>query len=237
MIHIGICDDEVYMLDLLEDQITDFFHEAHVAAAVHRFASGTALLETRQKLDLLFLDIQMNGPDGLTAAKTLRSQGFDGFLIYVTVLQDYVFDAFETQPFDYLVKPLKGERFTRTMTRLLSSLRSSREAHLLIHGKEDWHLLPFGEIVYCEIINRKVFLHLKDGTVIDYYEKLSELEKKLDQRFFRCHRSYLVNLQCLKSFGSHSACLTSGDTIPVSRLRSQALSDAVIRHMQERRAH
>jgi len=87
--------------------------------------------------------------------------------------------------------------------------------------------------VYCEVINRKVYLYLKDGAVIDYYEQIDTLEKKLDRRFFRCHRSYLVNLQYLKSYKPCIASLITGQTIPVSRLRNDAFAAAVLRHMKE----
>ena len=74
----------------------------------------------------------MGEPDGLETAKELRGRGYGGFLIFITVLQEYVFNAFEVQAFDYLVKPLQEDNFSRTMSRLLLSIRSHKGKQLLI---------------------------------------------------------------------------------------------------------
>lgn len=235
MISIGVCDDEAYMLDMLTEKISSFFKNERMEVDVLPFRSGGELLASGQKLDILFLDIRMGGPDGLDTARELRGQGFRGPLIFVTVLEEHVFHAFEVQAFDYLVKPLREDDFTRTMDRLLRSVRAHSGGQLLIQRGTEWSVVPFDDIVYCEVIDRKVYLHLKDASVLDYYEKLERLEKKLDERFFKCHRSYLINLEYLKSYRAGSACLAGGERIPVSRLRGEEFSAVILRYMKGRR--
>ena len=104
MINIAICDDEVYMLNLLTEKVLGFFKQENMEITIFRFQNGEALLDYDKKLDIVFLDIQMGEPDGLETAKELRGRGYGGFLIFITVLQEYVFNAFEVQAFDYLVK-------------------------------------------------------------------------------------------------------------------------------------
>ena len=82
---------------------------------------------------------------------------------------------------------------------------------------------------------RIIYLHLKDTTTLDYYDKIENLERKLDNRFFKCHRSYLINLQYLKSYKTGQAYLVNGETIPVSRLRGEEFSQIVLQYMKERR--
>ena len=132
MINIAICDDEVYMLNLLTEKVLGFFKQENMEIAVFPFQSGKALLDCDKKLDIVFLDIKMGEPDGLETAKELRGRGYGGFLIFITVLQEYVFNAFEVQAFDYLVKPLQEDNFSRTMSRLLLSIRSHKGKQLLI---------------------------------------------------------------------------------------------------------
>lgn len=234
MIRIGICDDEAYMLDMLAEKVSAFFKRENMEITVFPFQSGKALLDCGKKLDIVFLDIQMGGPDGLDTAKELRSWGYSGFLIFVTVLRECVFNAFEVQAFDYLVKPLQEDDFLRTMNRLLLSIRTHREKQLLIQKGTEWSIVPFDDIVYCEIINRKVYLHLKDKPVLDYYDRIENLERKLDERFFKCHRSYLINLRYLKSYKPGQAYLTNGEIIPVSRLRGDEFAAVILRYMKER---
>lgn len=235
MISICICDDEIYMLDILKKKVSAFFNNESMEVTIFSFQSGKSLLESDKKFDIVFLDIQMGEPNGLETAKKLRSQGYNGFLIFITVLQEYVFNAFEVQAFDYLVKPLKEDNFSRTMSRLLLSIRNHKEKQLLIQKGTEWSIVPFDDIVYCEIINRKVYLHLKNESVLDYYDKIENLEKKLDERFFKCHRSYLINLQHLKSYKFGQVCLANGETIPVSRLRSDEFTSVILQYMKERR--
>lgn len=233
MVSIGICDDETYMLDMLTEEVSQFFNQENMEITVFPFQNGKALLDCDKELDIVFLDIQMDGPDGLETAKELRSRGYGGFLIFITVLQEYVFNAFEVQAFDYLVKPLQRDNFFRTMHRLLLSVRNHREKQLLIQKGTEWSIVPFEDIVYCEVINRKVYLHLRDESVLDYYDKIGNLERKLDERFFKCHRSYLLNLQYLKGYKAGQASLANGDTVPVSRLRGDEFAAVILQYMKE----
>ena len=95
-------------------------------------------------------------------------------------------------------------------------------------------LIPLADIVYGEVLGRKVYLHLRDGSTVDYYEKLENLEHQVDGRFFRCHRSYLVNLDFVLGCGGGRVTLPQGTEIPVSRLREQDFTQALLRRMRER---
>lgn len=235
MIKIAICDDENFMLNMLYEKISSFFNHQNIKVNISSFSCGKDLLNSNNNLDIIFLDIKMDKLDGFETAKKLRDKGYKGLLIFVTVLKDYVFDAFEVQAFDYLTKPLKEDNFIKTMNRALKAIQNKNEEQLLIQKNKDINIIPFENIVYCEIINRKVYLHLKDSLVIDYYDKIENLEKKLDNRFYKCHRSYLINLQYLKSYKSGLAYLTNGDLVPVSRLRKDEFSAFIIKYMKQRR--
>lgn len=230
-VRIAICDDEAYILEQLAAGIEAFFTQKGVPLSVTCFTDGEALLAAGAAWDIVFLDVRMAPMDGLTVAKALRRNGFAGFLLFVTIMRERVFDAFAVQAFDYLVKPLQEADFTRTMDRLWQKVQDGQAQWLLIQKSGDWQMIPFDRIVYCEVINRKVYLHLADKTVVDYYDKLSALEQKLDSRFFKCHRSYLINLNHLQSFQSGTAYLAGGEKVAVSRLRQEALFAAAMQHI------
>ncbi|MDE7431724.1 MAG: LytTR family transcriptional regulator DNA-binding domain-containing protein, partial [Lachnospiraceae bacterium] len=88
-------------------------------------------------------------------------------------------------------------------------------------------------IVFCEIIDRKVYMHLASSEVVDFYELIENLEPKFDSRFFRCHRSFLINLKYLKSYKNGIAYMEGGKEIPVSRLRSKEFSSVILQYMKE----
>lgn len=235
LLKIAVCDDEAVFQDRFCERLGTFFRQEKIEAGILRFLSGRELLASAEKLDVVFLDIRMTPPDGFETAQKLRSRGFRGFLIFLTVLPEFVWNAFEVGAFDYLLKPLQEDRFVRTMRRLLSAIRDPDENRLLIRRGNDRLLLPYAQIAYCESIGRKIYLHLQDGAVLDYYDRMESLEKKLDARFFRCHRSYLVNLSCLKGYRTGEASLTTGAAIPVSRLREKDFLAAVSDAMKRRR--
>ncbi len=102
-------------------------------------------------------------------------------MIFITAFAEYVFDSFEVQAFDYFLKPLEPEVFLRTMNRLLDVLCRRQEKHLLIQRGNEIDVVLFEEIMYCEVIDWKVYLHLEDSRVLDYYDRLENLEKSLDK--------------------------------------------------------
>lgn len=236
MINIAVCDDEKYMSEKIKKMTEDFFGKKNTDISVVEYSSGEELLKSNEGMDILFLDIGMRGMDGIETARKLRAHGFHGFLIFITVLKEMVFQSFEVQPFDYLMKPVLEERFEKTMERLFLSLQdrlSPEKANLLVRKGCESNIISFQNIICCEIINRKVYLYLASGEVISYYDRIENLEKKLDGRFFRCHRSYLINLGYLKSYRSHTAYMTDGREIPVSRLRSREFSNIILQYMRD----
>lgn len=182
--------------------------------------------------DILISDIRMPGMDGLETARQLRQNGSRALLVFVTVLGECVFDAFEVQAFDFLLKPPDPSRFRRMMARAMAALGPGDS--LVVQRGNACRVVGFSELAYCEVQGRKIFLHLCDGSLVDYYGRMDALEKRLDGRFFRCHRSYLVNLDCVRGCGNGQAALAQGGSVPVSRLREGGFSNALLRRMRER---
>lgn len=236
MINIAVCDDEKCMSEKIEKLAEDFFRKKNTDVSVAKYSSGEELLKSNERIDILFLDIGMRGMDGIETARGLRVHGYTGFLVFITVLKEMVFQSFEVQPFDYLVKPVREEHFEKTMERLFLSMQdrlSPEKVNLLVQKGCESNIISFQDIICCEIIDRKVYLYLASGEIIDYYDRIESLEKKLDGRFFRCHRSYLINLNHLKSYRNNTAYMADGKEIPVSRLRSKEFSKVILQYMRE----
>lgn len=234
MLEFAICDDEPFMAEELTSQLAGYMEESpHMPYHVTSFSSGQTLLESGKHFDLIFLDIQMDEPNGMETARQLRRQGNQCLLIFVTVLKECVFDSFSVEAFDYLVKPLDAVRFRQTMDRALRSLSQRDTQSLLIQRGTSCEKIPLSEIHYCEVLGRKIYIHHKTGKVTAYYDKLGNLEKRLDSRFFRCHRSYLVNLDHIRGSTEGQITLPNGESIPLSRLRERDFMQALLRRMKE----
>lgn len=235
MLNFAICDDEPVMVKEILEQLSEYMSERNrTPYKVKSFLSGRALLESSCNFDVIFLDIQMEQPDGMETARRLRKQKNDSLLIFVTVLREYVFDAFEVEAYDYLVKPLDGRRFRRTMDRALRTLAQRTANSIVIRRGNSCEVILLSRIVYCEVQGRKIYIHQNDGTITDYYDNLERFEHRVDGRFFKCHRSYLVNLDYVCGCSLGQIALSQGSVIPVSRLRERDLTQALLHHMKER---
>ncbi len=235
VIKIAICDDEPLMAREIAGRLSQYMEEKHITSyCASSFSDGRSLLEHSRDFDLIFLDVQMEGPDGMETAKLLRRRGSHSLLIFVTVLKECVFDAFEVEAYDYLLKPLDGGHFRRTMDRALRALERRTEKSVMVRRGTSCEVIPLAQIVYCEVQGRKLYLHQSDGKILDHYERLDEFERRVDGRFFRCHRSYLVNLDYVRGSHAGQVTLSQGEQIPVSRLREPELTRALLRCMKER---
>lgn len=231
----AICDDEPLMTREIANYLASYMEENQLTDyRVSLFSDSRSLLESGCVYDVIFLDIQMEQPDGMETAKILRQRGNHSILVFVTVLKECVFDAFEVEACGYLLKPLDGTRFRQTMDRAFKLLGQRAGKNLIIQRGTAQEVISLSEIVYCEVQGRKIYIHKNDGTVIDYYDRLEDLERRVDKRFFRCHRSYLVNLDFVRGRQPGQVILPRGEVIPASRLRERELSQTLLRHMKER---
>ena len=234
MIKFAICDDEPSMVQEISSHLADYMRENQITAySVNSFSNGLELLESGG-FDLIFLDIQMEQPDGMETARRLRERGEHSLLVFITVLKDYVLDAFEVEAYDYLLKPLDVPHFKRTMDRALKRLERRVAKSVMVQRGTGCEVVMLADIVYCEVLGRKIHIHKNNGTVIDYYDRLENLECRVDGRFFKCHRSYLVNLDYVRGCRAGQVVLPGEEKIPVSRLRERELTQALLRYMRER---
>jgi DNA-binding LytR/AlgR family response regulator len=173
----------------------------------------------------------MEGIDGMSAAKKLRENDQDCFFIFVTAFSDYVFEAFEVRATNYLIKPVATEKLYDTLQRIFRYMEQSEKQYLTVQQGQWRMVVKLADIFYCEVIRRKVYIHTK-SKVIDYYDKIEDLANHLPENFFRCHRSYLINLQYVCAYENGAVELENGETVPMARQRQQEFSEAMLSYMK-----
>lgn len=133
MLTFAICDDEPLMAQEIKRHLSTYMKETRITDyRISNFSNGRSLLESGAGFNIIFLDIQMEPPNGLETAKMLRQRGNRSLLVFVTVLEECVFDAFEVEAYDYLIKPLDSRRFNRTMDRTLKALEQRDRKRILV---------------------------------------------------------------------------------------------------------
>ena len=230
MIKIAICDDEPLLQEQLARELSAILVPLGQTFTADYFSNGLKLLASPLNYDLVFLDIRMPGPNGITLAQTLRSRKFQGALIFVTAFMEHMPDAFEVEALDYLCKPIDRCRLEAALKRGLKRLKNRTEQGLFIQTVNWCRTVKFQDIYYCEVINRKIYIHTRSG-IMDYYGKMKELELQAGSRLFKCHRSYLINLDYLSEYRGGTAVLENGEQIPVAKSCRQLLMERLMEEM------
>ena len=156
-------------------------------------------------------------------------------IVFVTGYERYVFDAFDVGAFHYLLKPVDEEKFARVFARAVEQItagqgKSARALTLQSAGVS--RTVPLDSIYYIESSNHKVVLHLRDGEFA-CYGKLRDLELELQDRFFRVHKGYLVNLAYVEGYSKTELTLTSGETLLLSKYKYPDFVRAYLRFLQQ----
>lgn len=159
-----------------------------------------ALLDN-ETFDACFVDIDLGGANGTTLASMIKSRQPETLIVFATAYREYAVKAFELGAVDYLLKPFDLERVKKSMERLkekseeLNMRQNSTEIHkLMVNAGSSYQVLDVSEIVYIETENRACRIHTKNRDYIQN-ESLNFYESRLrGDRFFRIHKSYLVNL-------------------------------------------
>ncbi len=211
--NIAVVDDE----KVIREQIGSLIKKQMPDCYLESYATGEELLAAGKRFDIVFLDIQMDGIDGIEVARTLRARQDEIVLIFVTGNREYVFDALDLYAFHYLLKPVDEGKFSEVLVRAAGEVAKKKEKKGLFIKKRNL-TLDQTDILYIESRAKKVEIHtarLKD--IIEIYATMEELEDQLEEDFYRCHRAYLVNMAHIREYDSDSITITNGDKICLTK--------------------
>lgn len=213
MIIVAICEDERYILEELRRKVEKYINRKSLDASIKTFMSGEELLKAKKKFDIILLDLMLPGIDGLEVARQISCRSR---IIFVTSYREYAVEAFDANAVHYLVKPVTEERLFLALDRAVNQTEQMDNQSLTLMKSGKTQVIFIRDILYCEVFNHQVRIHTVHGTY-DYFGTLDMLETKLDERFFRCHRSFVVNMSCVAGQEKGVAILTNGERIFISR--------------------
>ncbi len=238
---LAICDDEKRIRDIIAESVKEVSEKIEIDF----YADAKGILSASFDSDILFLDIQMPGIDGMGAAKMLRSSGKKTVIVFVTALEDQVFNAFDVGAFNYIVKPFTKAKIIEVFKKAVKQAEDQRLVETAISEQEEAGRtitvksggtntrVILSEVQYAEIYDRRIILHMESSDDIEYYGRISDLENIAGKDFFRVHRAYLVNLGAVKSYDSKYVHMSDAD-IPVARGKYQELIRAYMSYHTRR---
>ncbi len=233
MLSIAVCDDEVIECCNMEKRIKRVMEEMKIPCIIRQFRSGGELLQTLESFDIVFLDIIMQEMDGMKTAQLFRRKAFDKILIFVSSSREYVFEAYDVEAFQYLLKPVEDRKLKNVLQKAVQKTERRSQEFIIVSRERQKKKLFLDDIYYFEIQGRIVDAHEPEG-IFTYYEQIGELENKLrDKGFFRCHKSYLINLKYVDGYNRQEVILENGERIVIAKRRYEEFCQEVLKAMRE----
>ena len=233
MLSIAVCDDEVIECCSMAGKIKEILEEMKISCIIRQFRSGRELLQASESFDIIFLDIIMSDLDGMKTAQLFRGKAFDKILIFMSSSREFVFDAYDVEAFQYLLKPVDDKKLKNVLQKAVLKTESRSQEFIIVSRERQKKKLFLDDIYYFEIRGRIVDVHGAEG-IFTYYEQIGELENKLrDKGFFRCHKSYLINLKYVDGYNRQDVILDNGEKIMIAKRRYEEFCREILKFMRE----
>ncbi|MDE6975851.1 MAG: LytTR family DNA-binding domain-containing protein [Lachnospiraceae bacterium] len=214
-------------------RIKEIMEEIKMPCIIRQFQSGGELLQTLESFDVVFLDIIMRELDGIKTAQIFRERAFDKILIFVSSSREYVFEAYDVEAFQYLLKPVDDRKLKSVLQKAVLKTESRLQEFIIVSRERQKKKLFLDDIYYFEIKGRMVDAHGPEG-IFTYYEQMGKLENKLqDKGFFRCHKSYLVNLKYVDRYNRQEVILENGEKVVIAKRRYEQFVREVLKAMRK----
>lgn len=229
---ITILEDEEIHSKQLKQLLKKWGDENHIMMSIHLFFSGESFLKYNYNEDeLFFLDINLKTMNGMDIAKQLRKDGFQGTIIFLTAFSEYVFEGYNVQALNYLIKPIDYEKLKKCLQPVIKDRESSFHIY---RSKTCTIKIPYNKILaftsyrhYVDIITQ-VPIASEDYCPKSYRQKiaLKNLLQQLPSEFIRCHRTVIININKVMTLTNTEVILSDGSVFPVSESYQKNIQDA-----------
>lgn len=213
MLSIAVCDDEALECSNIAAQIKKAVKELGISCVIRQFFGGEKLLQTPERFDIVFLDIMMADFDGMKTAAVLRKNCPGILMVFITSTRKYVFEAYDVEAFQYLLKPVGEDKLKHVLQRAIKKIEAAEREFIVISKGRQQEKLFLDDIFYFEIVSRVIYAHGKG--------------------FFRCHKSYLINLKYVSSYNKQEVALDNGEKIVISKRRYEDFCKEILGFMRE----
>lgn len=233
MIRIAIVEDDKNYIEELKKLLTRYEAESGRKLMISVFDDGEDIaIGYKAEYDIILMDIEMRFMDGMSAATIIREKDSEVVLIFITNMPQYVMEGYKVEALDYVLKPLSYFALSQRIDRAISRMNNRTNKYISIPIHNGIQKIDVNKICFIEMQNHDAIIHTTSGIFV-MKESLRMLEKTLEKEsFFRCHKSFMVNLSYVDSIQSNDIHVKD-QVIQVSRSRRKEFIDALNNYLNE----
>lgn len=226
-VKICICDDSSEERALINAMVQEWSRQSGMDVSINEFPTAESFLFEYEDLlpDIVLLDIEMPGMNGVELAKRLREGNKLIQIVFVTGFSEYIAEGYEVAALHYLLKPVSPGKLFSTLDRALEKQEIDGRRIVLETSAETVQLLLY-EIRYIEVNRNYITVYAEDSYTVK--RTLKEIERELDERFLRVGRSYIVNLHFVSRVTRSEILLRGGGSVPLARGAYETVNRAII---------
>ena len=230
-IKIAICDDEHQQTAYIKTLVSKWASINNITITVDMFESAERFKSAwneNKTFDILLLDIEMGGQNGVELAKEIRQADTKLAIIFITGFADYMAEGYDVAALHYLMKPVKEEKLFEVLDKAVKNIEKEAIQILTVTVNREDIIIPLCDIAYVESSLHYVIIY----TEKEQYKikmPLGEIENKLGVGFFKCTRSFIVGLHHIKRISKSEVSLINGVTIPLGRGLYKDINKAFIK--------
>lgn len=249
MLRIAICDDESTAFQQIQDGIELFQNKnPEIEFETMTFQSPSNLLSYLNKkkvkwkkeglFDCYFLDVKMDGINGIELAQKLRDQGDESPIIYTTFYREYAYEAFGVHAMDYLIKPVQEENVAAILEKIGKNIQFQQERSVSVKNKFGIHNIKIEDILYVENQSRRATYVLRNGDVVQSNSNRGTFEESIAPlpelpEFVQAHKSFLINMQYVAEMQEKFFIMRNGKEIPISKKRYTHTKQSYLKYLTD----
>ena len=232
MIRILMCDDEPTAIREYENRINTLGKKHGLDLSIKSFQNADQLFfymeDEKAVIDIVFLDIQMPGIDGIEAAVRLRQKGYSGEIIFLTKQADKAIKGYDVKAYHFIVKsPESDPNFERIFLEAVNHVQNKTAEYITFQGIGESRNIAIRDISYFSVDRRIITVHYGRES-FEFYSSMEKVENvMLEYGFLRAQRSYLVNIDYISDFNAESITMKDGTIITLSRKNSKQIREAI----------
>ncbi len=219
MLRIAVCDDSTEFSRQAEQMIGNWQNRPD-GTQCHVYTNGDDLIGAHRKtpFDIILLDVVMPMLNGIDAAREIRQHDRNVKIVFLTGSVEFALDSYSVKASNYLLKPVCVQKLYACLDELVEEMAATAVT-VVVRGIYATHKLPLDSIEYVEAQNKHLVFSLQDGTTVETTESMHAFSEKLtvNDGFFRCHRSYIVNMNHIQTHTAGEIRMRSGSCIPIAR--------------------